>query len=79
LIPRTRLLQANRDAFNKRLEAKLAEWDNLMKPFHGTKVVTYHKSFDYFIDHFGLELPETSSRNPASSRHLRTSARSFRG
>src|SRR5213593_468330 len=29
--------RVNRDAFNKRLDAKLAEWDNLMKPFHGTK------------------------------------------
>jgi len=56
--------RANRDAFNKRLEAKLAEWDNLMKPFHGTKVVTYHKSFDYFIDHFGLELAGTIEPKP---------------
>ena len=56
--------KANRDAFNKRLDAKLAEWDNLMKPFHGTKVVTYHKSFDYFIDHFGLELAGTIEPKP---------------
>ena len=56
--------RANRDAFNKRLDAKLAEWDNLMKPFHGTKVVTYHKSFDYFIDHFGLELAGTIEPKP---------------
>jgi len=35
-----------------------------MKPFHGTKVVTYHKSFDYFIDHFGLELAGTIEPKP---------------
>jgi ABC-type Zn uptake system ZnuABC Zn-binding protein ZnuA len=56
--------QANRDAFNKRLDAKLAEWDKLMKPFRGTKVVTYHKSFDYFIDHFGLVLAGTIEPKP---------------
>src|SRR5437870_13622065 len=65
--------RVNRDAFNKRLDAKLAEWDNLMKPFHGTKVVTYHKSFDYFIDHFGLELAgtiEQESRIEPSTMHI---------
>jgi len=56
--------RANRDAFNKRLEAKLAEWDNLMKPFHGTKVVTYHKSFNYFLERFGLELAGTIEPKP---------------
>lgn len=56
--------KANRDAFNKRLDAKLAEWDKLMEPFRGTKVVTYHKSFDYLIDHFGLVLAGTIEPKP---------------
>jgi zinc/manganese transport system substrate-binding protein len=56
--------KSNRDTFNKRLDAKLAEWDKLMEPFRGTKVVTYHKSFDYFIDHFGLVLAGTIEPKP---------------
>src|SRR2546427_3114114 len=65
--------EANRDAFIKRLDAKLAEWDKLMKPFQGTKVVTYHKSFDYFIEHFGLELAGTIEPKPGiqpSPKHI---------
>lgn len=47
---------ANRIAFNARLDAKLAEWTKLMEPFRGTKVATYHKSYDYFATRFGLEI-----------------------
>src|SRR5882672_2682996 len=40
--------QANLKTFNDRLDAKLAEWAKAMEPFRGMKVLTYHKSFDYF-------------------------------
>jgi len=42
-------------AFIERLDKKLAEWAKLMEPYRGTKVVTYHKSFDYFVERFGLD------------------------
>ena len=45
---------ANLQKFNERLDAKLAEWTRQMEPFRGTKIVTYHKSFEYFADRFGL-------------------------
>lgn len=48
------LYQANLGKFNQRLDAKLAEWTKQMAPFRGTKIVTYHKSFEYFADRFGL-------------------------
>lgn len=47
---------ANLTKFNARLEIKLAEWGRLMEPFRGTKVATYHKSYDYFAARFGLEI-----------------------
>jgi ABC-type Zn uptake system ZnuABC Zn-binding protein ZnuA len=55
---------ANRDAFNKHLDAKLAEWTKLMEPFRGTKVLTYHKSFNYLLERFGLELAGTIEPKP---------------
>src|ERR1043166_6422945 len=51
--------QANAKKFNERLDKKLAEWTKMMEPYRGTKVVTYHKSFDYFLERFGLELAGT--------------------
>ena len=50
------LYQANLKKFNERLDQKLAEWARLMEPFRGTKVVTYHKSYEYFAARFGLEI-----------------------
>lgn len=56
--------QANAQKFNQRLDQKLAEWSKLMEPYRGTKVITYHKSFDYFLDRFGLELVGTIEPKP---------------
>jgi len=42
--------------FNERLDKKLAEWTKTLAPFRGTKVLTYHKSYDYFTERFGLEV-----------------------
>lgn len=56
--------EANLAAFNQRLDQKLAEWTKLMEPFRGTKVVTYHKSFEYFLERFGLELAGTIEPKP---------------
>lgn len=46
----------NLAAFNQRLETKLAEWVKLMEPLRGTKIITYHKTYDYFTERFGLVL-----------------------
>lgn len=56
--------EANRQKFNERLDKKLVEWTKLMEPYRGTKVVTYHKSFDYFLERFGLELAGTIEPKP---------------
>jgi ABC-type Zn uptake system ZnuABC Zn-binding protein ZnuA len=55
---------ANLKKFTDRLDAKLAEWAKAMEPFRGTKVITYHKSFDYFLERFGLVLAGTIEPKP---------------
>jgi zinc/manganese transport system substrate-binding protein len=42
--------------FEKRLTAAEQKWDAEMKPYHGRKVVTYHRSFPNFAKHFGLNV-----------------------
>jgi ABC-type Zn uptake system ZnuABC Zn-binding protein ZnuA len=56
--------ERNLQSFKQRLEAKLAEWRKAMEPFRGTKVLTYHKSFDYFLERFGLVLVGTLEPKP---------------
>lgn len=43
-------------AFSARLDQKIAEWEKKMAPYRGTKVITYHKTFEYFARRFGLEI-----------------------
>jgi ABC-type Zn uptake system ZnuABC Zn-binding protein ZnuA len=50
--------------FNGTLDRKLAEWTRQLEPFKGTKVVTYHKAFDYFLKRFGFELVGTLEPKP---------------
>lgn len=47
---------ANLAKFTTRLDAKIAEWGRMLEPFRGTRVATYHKSYDYFAARFGLEI-----------------------
>jgi zinc/manganese transport system substrate-binding protein len=42
--------------FDKRLTAAIQKWDDLMRTYHGRKVVTYHRSFPNFAKHFGLDV-----------------------
>src|SRR5438093_9418113 len=56
--------RANLQKFNERLDKKLAEWTRLLEPYRGSKVVTYHKSFDYVLERFGLVLAGTIEPKP---------------
>jgi ABC-type Zn uptake system ZnuABC Zn-binding protein ZnuA len=46
----------NLSAFNARLDAKWSEWQKRMEPLRGTKIVSYHKTYDYLAAAFGLEV-----------------------
>ena len=54
----------NLKKFTATLDGKLAAWAKQMEPFKGTKVVTYHKSFDYLLKRYGLELTGTLEPKP---------------
>jgi zinc/manganese transport system substrate-binding protein len=56
--------RANLEKFTQQLDRKIAEWTKLLEPYRGTKVVTYHKSFDYFLERFGLVLTGTIEPKP---------------
>ncbi len=44
----------NLGTFESALDTKAKEWSELLQAHQGVKVVTYHKSFEYFAYHFGL-------------------------
>lgn len=47
---------SNMEGFVKTLDAKKAEWSAMMARLKGLKIVTYHSSFSYFAERFGLRV-----------------------
>ncbi len=56
--------QDNLKKMTERLNKKIGEWSKALEPYRGTKVVSYHKSYDYFFQRFGLELVGTIEAKP---------------
>jgi len=46
------------------IDAALADAQKLLTPFRGAKIVTYHRSFPYFADRYGLEVVNTIEPKP---------------
>ncbi len=44
----------NAESFSASLDQKLEEWKHRMVPFQGKPVITYHNSWPYFMNRFGL-------------------------
>ena len=75
-----RVSPENSDYFKKNSEEYLAkfntgyeDWKSKMEKFKGVKIVTYHKSWEYFTDCFGLVLEgnlEPKPGIPPSPAHL---------
>ncbi|MBX5484110.1 MAG: zinc ABC transporter substrate-binding protein [Myxococcaceae bacterium] len=64
---------ANQAKFAEELTAKVAAWKQALAPFHGTDVVTYHKSWIYFVDFAGLDevaFVEPKPGLPPSAGHV---------
>src|SRR5262245_14228049 len=64
-----------RRAFLARLEDDIARWQKAMEPVKGGRVVTYHLTFDYFVNRFGLVVAgsvEDRPGIPPSPGHLAT-------
>lgn len=56
--------QKNAEDYLKKLDGKIAEWDLKMKPFAGSKIVTFHKSWTYFADWLGLIVADQVEPKP---------------
>ena len=64
---------ANLARFNTTLDAKVAEWQRLLSPYAGAKIVTYHRDFVYLAERFRFEVVETLEPKPGispSAAHL---------
>jgi zinc/manganese transport system substrate-binding protein len=67
------LFRANLARFNAAVDAKYGEWQRMLAPFKGAKIVTYHNDFPYFADRFKLQVVETLEPKPGiapSPAHL---------
>jgi len=63
----------NLDEFLHKLERKIEEWEKRMEPYRGTKVVTYHKQWEYLAEWLGFKIVgeiEDKPGIPPSPRHL---------
>ncbi len=62
--PNATLFRQNADAFQKVVMGKMDGWSKGLASLKGIKVITYHRSFTYFLDRFGLELFDTIEPKP---------------
>lgn len=67
--------EGNLAKFKKRLDGKTKEWESLVAPLKGLRVVTYHNSWPNFAKRFGLRVVnfvEPRPGIPASPAHVQT-------
>lgn len=67
--------EARLQEFNQRLEEKIAQWQQRLAPHRGTAITTYHKSFDYLAERFGLRVVGHLEPKPGiepSPTHIRS-------
>lgn len=65
--------QTNLDSFTRQLEARLAEWTELLAPYRGSPLVTYHNYWLYFGRRFQLPMDlflEPKPGIPPTPAHL---------
>lgn len=63
----------NAASFNERLDKKIKDWEARMAAFQGAPVVTYHRSWSYFVKRFGLDVigeVEPKPGIPPTAKHL---------
>jgi zinc/manganese transport system substrate-binding protein len=51
-----KLFRSNAAAYLMQLDSKIAAWQKIMKPFAGSKIISFHKSWSYFANWLGLEV-----------------------
>ena len=56
--------EANLQAFYKKINEKMLEWQIKMAPFKGSKIIAYHNEWCYFEKRFGLEVVDFMEPKP---------------
>jgi zinc/manganese transport system substrate-binding protein len=68
LDPRSRdAYKANLASFESTLDVKFKQWEEMLSPYKGAKLVTYHKDMTYFAERFGFEVIDTLEPLPGVS------------
>jgi ABC-type Zn uptake system ZnuABC Zn-binding protein ZnuA len=63
----------NAAAFGQEIDRRMVDWKAQMEPFNGQSIVTYHKSWIYFTERFGIDIAielEPKPGVPPSPSHL---------
>lgn len=56
--------RTNAEGWLRTLDGKIAEWERIMKPLAGSKVITYHRSWSYFARWLGLDVVDQVEPKP---------------
>lgn len=56
--------QSNSKKFGDAITARLEEWTRILEPHRDTRVISYHKSHDYFLERFELKSAGTIETKP---------------
>ena len=56
--------ESNLQAFFKKIDDKIKEWQAKMAPFKGTKIIAYHNEWVYFETRFGLNIVDFLEPKP---------------
>lgn len=67
--------QANAEAYIARLEALGKEIAEVLAPYQGEKIITFHEAFTYFANAFGLEIAGVIASEPGEEPGTREVAR----
>lgn len=65
--------EKNKEEFDRKIDERLPKWLEKMRPYNGTKVITYHNSWPNFVKRFGLvvvDYVEPKPGVPPSPAHI---------
>jgi zinc/manganese transport system substrate-binding protein len=64
----------NRKKFEDKIDGRMVAWQTKMARLRGVKAISYHKSFNYFAERFGLRIVNSIEPKPGippSAAHIR--------
>jgi len=65
--------EANEAEFKAQWQEHIKRWEEQLRPLKGTKIIEYHRIFDYFLRRFGLEIAGTIEPLPGippTTKHI---------